>query len=70
MVQVVVKKWGNSFGVILPKKVINEIKISEEDVLEIEIKRKVRPLNQLFGTLNDNKSTAQIKNEMKEGWDD
>ena len=34
------KKWGNSFGVILPKEIINNQKIKEGVEIEITVKKK------------------------------
>lgn len=31
-------KWGNSFGIRLPKTIINDLDIKENDILLIEIK--------------------------------
>lgn len=39
--KVQVKKWGNSQGVRLPKKVLEKASISEEDLLDVRIKNGV-----------------------------
>ena len=70
MVHAVVKKWGNSFGVILPIRIVREIKISENDIVDIQINHKVRKIGQLFGALKTSKSGQQIKDEMRAGWND
>ena len=70
MVNAVVKKWGNSYGVILPINVVRNHHITENDVIDIKIKKKVKPINSLFGTLKLKKSTQKVKDELRAGWDD
>ena len=69
MVNAVVKKWGNSYGVILPVKIVRENDLSENEIIEIQIKKKVRNIKALYGTLKLDKSTQKIKDELREGWD-
>ena len=70
MVNAVVKKWGNSYGVILPIKVVRSYQLTENDVIDVKIKKKVKPIKSLFGTLKLRRSTQKIKNELRAGWDD
>lgn len=37
-----VKKWGNSYGIIIPKKTADELDISTDEVLDVEIVKKRR----------------------------
>lgn len=69
MVNAVVKKWGNSYGVILPIKIVRENDLSEDEIIEIQIKKKIRNIKALYGTLKLDKSTQKIKDELREGWD-
>lgn len=46
-----VRRIGNSYGIIIPKAVVNRLKIKEGDKIIIEIKRK-RPI-ELFGILKN-----------------
>ncbi len=68
MVNAVVKKWGNSYGVILPVKIVRENDLSENEIIEIQIKKKIRNIKSLYGTLKLDKSTQKIKDELREGW--
>ncbi len=70
MVNAIIKKWGNSYGVILPVRVVREKNLTENDIIEIQIKRKIKDIKSLFGTLKLDKSTQMIKDEMRDGWDD
>lgn len=37
-----VKKWGNSLGIIIPKKIVEKLGLSEEDIADIDIEKKER----------------------------
>lgn len=70
MVYVKIKKWGNSLGITLPVNIIRNKKIAENEIIEIEIKKKSEPLKKLFGTLSRKISTQKIKDEIREGWEE
>ena len=63
------RRWGNSIAFILPKLIVDEKKIRENDEITVEIKK--RPLaRETFGILkNWKRSTQEIKDEMRRGWD-
>lgn len=66
--EVVIKKWGNSMGVLLPKKLIEKENLKENDKVFIEIVKKA-DLSDIFGTIKNRKITGQeFKNIVKEGW--
>ena len=68
--EVILKKWGNSLGVILPKSLLKEKKLKEEDVIVIEIV-KIPDLKKLFGSWKGEKMSSQeLKNIAREGWSD
>jgi len=70
MVHAVVKKWGNSFGVVIPAELAREHGLSEGDVVDIGLRRKARGVGGLFGSLRTRKSGQRVKDEMRAGWDD
>jgi hypothetical protein len=39
-VTVSVRKWGNSLGILLPKEVVEETDVCEEDIVDIHIVKK------------------------------
>ena len=65
----IARKWGSSIGIILPKSVIEENRIRENDEVFIELKRE-NIMSDLFGKFpRKSKKTAQeIKDEAREGW--
>lgn len=72
IINVKVKRWGNSLGVIIPKEVINNQDIKEGKHIELVIKSKkeVR-VEDVFGILKGKlkKSTFQIMKEVdKDLW--
>ena len=65
------KRWGRSFGVVIPMEKIKEEGLSENDNLDILIKKEGNPLKKHFGTFKFKKSTQEMLDESdKESWDD
>ena len=62
------RKWGSSLAVILPKALVEDRKIRENDEIVIEIKQ--LPLaGEFFGKFPQwKKPTQKIKDEMRAGW--
>lgn len=67
--EVIAKKWGNSFGVILPSEIVKGENIKENEKIVIEIKK--RQLGRaLTGILKDwRKDPQTIKEEARRGWE-
>jgi len=70
MVYATIKKWGNSYGILLPAEFVRSRKLSENEVVEIEIRKRNLTLKELFGTLKSKKSIQKMKDEIREGWGD
>ena len=66
--EVQTRKWGNSLGIAIPKKIIEEESLRENQKVIIEIKRVV-DLKKLKGLVSFKKSTQEIKDEMRSGWE-
>ena len=67
-IEVKVKKWGNSLGIILPSYTIESNKIKENDRINIiVIPDSKKALNETFGLLKGKlkKSGQQIKDELR-----
>ena len=63
------RKWGSSIGVILPKKVVDEIGIKPNEIIRIEVKKNVK-VRDVFGMLpNWKRSADEIVKDLKKGWD-
>ena len=66
MVQVELKDWGNSLGVILPKSKLKELNLQKGDTIEIEIlsKKKIDG----FGVAKGAKPFEEEKEEHEDFW--
>lgn len=64
----IVRVWGNSLGIILPKEIVSRmrIKASEEVVVSI---RKKQDIMKLFGSLKLKRPAQKMKDEGRKGWD-
>ena len=68
MITTKVKKWGNSFGLIIPKDEMRKLNINENQEVVVDITKKENPLKELFGSGKKhkiNKSTEQILKEVR-----
>jgi len=64
IVLVKAKKWGNSLGIRLPRKLVKENNLKPEEELVIQIgKKKVSKAKELFGIL---KQKEPIEKSMKD----
>lgn len=70
MVYVKIKKWGNSLGITLPVDIVRNTGVVENEIIEIEIRKKNEPLKKLFGTLSRKIPAQQLKDEIRAGWDE
>lgn len=68
-IEVIAKRWGSSFGVIIPKDIVDQEHITVNKKIKIEIK-KTRTAKEIWGLFSNLKINAQkAKNEMRKGWD-
>jgi ribosome maturation protein Sdo1 len=65
------KKWGRSFGVVVPMDEIRNAKLAENEKLEVIITKEKNPLKKHFGTHKFSRSTDEILKEGdEESWDE
>ena len=64
-----IKKWGNSFAVVIPMEIIQRDKISENEIVNLIIRRRnsSKVLHETFGMGKGllNKSGQQMKDELR-----
>ena len=65
----VLKKWGNSLAVIIPREIVNEKNLVEDDKVSIEIFKEAN-FSDVFGTLKTDTLGQEFKDEVKRGWKD
>ncbi len=65
--ETVTRKWGNSLGITLPKEVVEQEHISENEHLRVLILKQRNPLKSTFGMMKGkwNKSGQEIKDELR-----
>ena len=61
------KRWGNSFGVLIPKALVEQEGLKEGEEVEISVRR-LDDIRALRGKYRF-KDLQHEKNEMKRGWE-
>ncbi len=61
------KRWGNSFGVLIPKALVEQEGLKEGEEVEISVRR-LEDIRALRGKYRF-KDLQREKNEMKRGWE-
>ena len=70
-VEAKVRKWGRSFGVVIPKDKIKEEGIKENETIKLLITKRTNVLKETFGTMKFKRSTQEILDESdREDWDE
>lgn len=67
-IEVFVKKWGNSMGVILPKEVVEREHLKENQKIFVEIVKE-SDLTDMFGILPRKMSGQKFKDMVRKGWE-
>jgi len=60
------RKWGNSFGIVVPQKIIIEENAKEGDEITILFKKRKPNLRKLYGAHRFDKPVEQLMKEMDE----
>ena len=70
-VEAKVRKWGRSFGVVIPKEKVIDEGIKENEVVHLLIGKRTNVLKETFGTLKLKRTTQEILDESdRENWDE
>lgn len=70
-VEAKVRKWGRSFGVVIPKEKIREEGIKENETIKLLIGKRTNVLRETFGTMKFKRTTQEILDESdREDWDE
>ena len=70
-VEAKVRKWGRSFGVVIPKEKAIDEDIKENEVVHLLIGKRTNVLKETFGTLKLKTTTQEILDESdREDWDE
>ncbi|MBS3099229.1 hypothetical protein J4462_03385 [Candidatus Pacearchaeota archaeon] len=69
-IKTVAKRWGSSIGIIIPKDVVGDRKIKENDEIVIKLEKGKPRAGIMFGRLRNWKKHGQdSKDEMRKGWE-
>jgi len=60
-----VRQWGNSYGVIIPKDVVEREHLRKNEKIRIAILRDNTAIRESFGILKFKKSAQQMKDEIR-----
>lgn len=63
-----IRRFGKDLGVIIPKRVVKELHLKENDVVHISI-IKVTDLSDIFGSQKRKMSGQKMKDMVRKGWD-
>jgi antitoxin component of MazEF toxin-antitoxin module len=66
-IETITRKWGNSLGIALPKKLVDMERLQENQRVIVDIKR-VADVKKLRGFIRFKKSAQKLKDEMRAGW--
>jgi antitoxin component of MazEF toxin-antitoxin module len=68
-IEVQLRRWGNSMGVVLPKEIIEQKSLKENDKIMIEVVKRA-DLSKIFGTLKVRKMSGQeMKDMVRKEWE-
>ena len=67
-VEVTVKKWGHSLGIILPKELVEERNLKKNKKITIQLIEKA-DLSDVFGSLKRKMSGQRFKDLARAGWE-
>jgi len=65
--EVVVRKWGNSFGVVFPKDLVKEKNFRTNERVLVEVVKEA-DLRKAFGTLKARTEGQRFKDMVRKGW--
>ncbi len=60
-----VKKWGNSFGLLIPNEIVKRERLRDGQKVNFIILKKYDVLKKTFGTLKLKKSSQKIKDDLR-----
>ena len=64
-----IRKWGNSYGVMLPKQFLESEHLQEEETVKVNIVSKKADIGKLQGLWKFKRPIKEIMKDIKEGYD-
>lgn len=66
--ETIVRKWGNSVGVILPKELVEKEHLKENDKVLVFVVKEA-DLSKTYGSLHRTVSGQKFKDMVRKGWE-
>lgn len=66
--EAVVKKWGSSMGIVLPKELVEKKGLKENEKILVEVVKEAN-LEGIFGSLKRKMSGQEFKDLARKGWE-
>ncbi|MBN2250728.1 MAG: AbrB/MazE/SpoVT family DNA-binding domain-containing protein [Candidatus Altiarchaeota archaeon] len=66
-IEVTLRKWGNSLGVILPREFVKERGLKANQKIVLEVTKKA-DLSAVYGSLKSRCTAQELKDIAREGW--
>ncbi len=63
-----IRKWGNSYGFLIPREEMHRLKLKPDQVVEIRVEQKP-DISSLFGTLKLKRPIDEVIADIKKGYD-
>lgn len=65
------KRWGRSFGIVVPMDKLKKANIGENEIIEVSIIKQQNPLKKHFGKIKFKRPIEEILNDgNRESWDE
>ena len=69
--ELVIKKWGRSFGAVIPMEKVKQMNLKESDIVSATLVPRKNTLKETFGTFKFKRSVEEILRESdRECWDE
>jgi len=63
----IVRRWGNSLGIILPKELVEKESLKENEEIFVNVVKEA-DISEFFGSLKRKMSGQKFKDMVREGW--
>ena len=70
-IKAITRKWGNSIAVVIPREVVEQQRIQEDEEVILKVEKRRPKAGVLFGRFPElkNTPTQELKDEARRGWE-
>ena len=69
VIEVKIKRWGNSIGVVIPNEAVERLNLKPEEEIIIEIEKKNNILKEMFGKAKFKKSSKKMVGDFRKDFE-